>query len=162
MGMMVPFELYLKKAKGNLDLADKFARDATGIDCSGDEVRTKQEFKDDADINVIVARCVKDPNMLTSVYAPKVAPVYADVSNVGDFQTAMERVAGVEDAFMMLPPKVREFFGNDPWAVVPFIQDPKNLDKAVELGVVVRKPLAPVAPPKEEAVPAPKASEPSK
>lgn len=155
MGMMVN---YLKLAKGDIEKADRMAREATGIDCTGDEVRTKQEFKEDADINVIVARCVRDPNTV-DVYAPKVAPVFADVSNIGDFQACMEKMTAVDEAFMTLPPKVREFFGNDPWAVVPFVQDPKNLDKAVELGIAVRKPVAPA---KQEAVPAPKASEPSK
>lgn len=147
---------WLKEAKGDIDKADRMAREATGIDCSRDVVRTKQEFKNDADINVIVARCVKDPNTV-AVYAPKVAPVFANVADVGDFQASMEKMAAVEDAFMTLPPKVREFFHNDPWAVVPFVKDPKNLDKAVELGVAVR---APVSPPKEEAVPAPAAPAP--
>jgi len=143
---------WLKEAKGDIDKADRMARLATDIDCSGDVGRTKQEFKDDADINVIVARCVRDPNVV-SVYARKVAPVFADVSMVGDFQTCMSRMAAVEDAFMSLPPKVREFFKNDPWAVPEFVADPKNYDKAVELGVAVPKPA--VVPPKEEASPAP-------
>lgn len=127
-------------------------RDATHIDCSGDEPVTKQEFKDDCDVNVIVARCLRDGVERVPQGA---APVFADVSQIGDFGEAMRRVQRASEAFASLDASIRTRFENDPRKLIAFVQDVRNYDEAVKLGLVVPSTksatdvpaVAPVVPP---------------
>lgn len=118
------------------------------VDCQGGEVLTKQEFKDECDVNLIIERCMRGG------YVPpaSVAPVFADVSEIGDFSDCMRRVKAAEEAFMLLPAKTRSFFSNDPRNLMAFLNDTKNRDKAIELGLidkpVVKDPLE--VPPKRD------------
>lgn len=122
------------------------------IDCSEDEVLTKQEFVEETDINVIIGRCLRTGGAPS--YVNRVAPVFADVSAMGDFSAAARRVDAAQDAFMLLPAEVRKEFDNDVGRLLAFLGDAKNLPRAVELGLVVprKAPEAPV-PPASPAVP---------
>lgn len=121
-----------------------------GTDCSGDEPLTKQEFARDADINVLIARFTKAGVPLPG---PEVAQAFADVSEIGDFQACQERIIRAQDAFMKLPSDVRQRFGNEPAALLAFLDNPANLDEAVRMGLVVLK--EPKAPEKPAPVAAP-------
>lgn len=118
------------------------------IDCSKDPVITKQEFASDCDVNKIIARCVKSGLPLPSVTA---APLYADVSEVGSYADCLRRVSAAEDAFMQLPASLRTEFNNDASQLISFLADPANVDRAVELGLLVKPKVDPVTDP---AVPA--------
>lgn len=61
----------------------------------------------------------------------------------GDFTTSpddlLEAYSIIEDAesrFAALTPEVKSRFGNDPAALLAFLQDPGNRDEAVRLGLV--------------------------
>lgn len=110
-----------------------------GVDCSKDVVLVKQEFLEESDINVIIGRFVRGGGIS---YVNKVAPMFADVSNVGDYASCLRMVMEAEEAFMMLPANLRARFGNDPAQVLAFLRDERNRDEAVALGLVV--PPAPV------------------
>lgn len=93
---------------------------------------TKQSFRDECDINVIMAR----------YQATGVLPVvqvkegrFLDVP-VDDYQTAMFKVAEAKSMFAGLPAKVRDRFGNDPGKLLEFLQDDRNVAEARELGLV--------------------------
>lgn len=103
---------------------------------------TKQSFKDETDINRIVARVLK-----TGV-VPGTAKqgVFADVSSLGDYRASLHMVRDAEVAFAALPSKVRDRFDNDPVKLVTFLQDPQNRPQAVELGLIEGK--APQSPEK--------------
>lgn len=118
-------------------MTDEEIRAATGIDCSNDVPLTKQEFVEESDINVIMARCLRNGGQLP--YASSVAPVFADVSQIEDYETTVRRIREAEEAFMELPANVRSFFSNDPKNAVAFVKDPANLEKAIELGLAVRR-----------------------
>lgn len=122
------------------------------IDCSGDTPITKQEFRDDCDVNKIIARCVKSGAPLPGSFAP----VFADVTGIGDYRAVVERQRNAELAFMALSADVRSYFDNDPVALIEFLQDPSNRDKAVELGIL-EKPKPPVVEPPVAASAAPPA-----
>lgn len=61
---------------------------------------------------------------------------FMDVPNVGDFEAALELVASASEAFLDLPSEIRKEFDNDPARLVAFMQDPANLDRARELGLI--------------------------
>lgn len=94
--------------------------------------RTRQEFKAEADINVIMKRYAA-----TGVleYLNKKQPQYADVTG-RDYQTAMDLVANARTAFEELPSALRARFANDPGQLLDFIADPENYDEAAELGLL--------------------------
>lgn len=115
---------------------------------------TRQEFAEDCDINVIMARY--ENTGVISHTSPR-EPLYLDLTEVPDFRTAMDMMVDADKAFMSLPAKVRREFDNDPREFVDFAQDPKNLDQMRLWGLA---PAAPPEPPKEApgAVPVPTAT----
>ncbi|WNK12976.1 MAG: internal scaffolding protein [Microvirus sp.] len=122
------------------------------IDCSGDVVRTKQEFAKDCDVNVIIARCLKSGMPLPSVSA---APLYADVSEVGSYADCIRRVNAAESAFMELPADIRSQFDNEPANIISFLADPANKDQAIAIGLIPKPVVADVALPDVPAQPVP-------
>ncbi len=94
--------------------------------------RTKQSFKDETDINAIMARFQKT-GMLE--FVNKHEPQYGDVTAL-DFQISMESVATAREMFADLPSKVRDRFNNEPAELLEFLDNPDNRDEAVLLGLV--------------------------
>lgn len=97
---------------------------------------TKQSFKDECDINLIIARAALGADI--SHVNARVAQ-FGDFSNIPDYQTSLDLVNRAQGMFMDLPANVRERFLNDPGKMVAFLQDDKNYDEAVQLGLVVPK-----------------------
>lgn len=102
------------------------------IDFDPDDDLTQQEFKDEADINNIMARYMKTGQI---DFVNKHEPQYGDVSAV-DFQTAMETVAQGKSMFADLPSAIRERFKNDPSLFLEFIGDEKNAQEAAKMGLL--------------------------
>lgn len=96
--------------------------------------RTKQSFKDECDINRIMSRYAA-----TGVldFIEKREARFADVSET-DFLTAMQTVAEATTAFNSLPSALRERFENEPARLLAFLEDSRNLEEAIELGLVNR------------------------
>lgn len=99
-----------------------------GLDCSHDG-RTRQEFADDCDINVLLARYEKSGQFS---HFNSQEPAYLDVSNVPDLQASLTYLEEAKRAFMSLPATVRKEFDNDPVEFVKFAQDEANVDKMRE------------------------------
>lgn len=93
---------------------------------------TKQSFKDECDINNIVASFARD-GLADFVQARE--PQYADVTGA-DFQEAMNTVISARAMFDELPSKLRDRFENDPQQFLDFVQDPESRQEAIELGLV--------------------------
>lgn len=60
---------------------------------------------------------------------------YADLTNLPDYQDALNIVLDSQAAFAALPSQVRDRFQNDPARFVEFLADPKNQDEAIRLGL---------------------------
>jgi hypothetical protein len=118
---------------------------------------TRQEFAEDADINVIMKRFETQ-----GVWPPLPPgpPEYLDVSSVPDLMGALNFVKSAEHAFMKLHANVRREFDNDPLRFVAFAEDPVNLGKMREWGLAPPAP-APEAPPAPSAPSAPAPAPPS-
>lgn len=107
--------------------------------------RVKQSFREESDINVIMARWRKTGILPTGKAE---APMYGDFTNSTDFQTAKNMVMEAEASFKALPAKIRSRFGHDPKQLIEFMADPANLEEGRELGVI-----APAPPPVVESPP---------
>lgn len=103
--------------------------------------RTQQQFKDDADVNVIIKKYGTtgiNPFVRQDGY-------YADLTEVPDLQTALSAVKKAEEAFQSLPSQVRERFGNNPDLMINFLRDEKNTEEGIKLGLI-KKPEPPKEP----------------
>lgn len=113
------------------------------VDFTGTESMTKQHYRDECDVNNIVARFkqVEDVNLLESLegYADG---RYGDFSDVADYREALHQVMRAEESFMRLPPQVRSRFDNDPATFLDFCQDDKNADELISMGLRQAPPAA--------------------
>lgn len=96
---------------------------ATGLKCE-DPSLAIQSQADEADINVIVKRFGITGQLPQSIRIPE----YGDFTGVGNFQAAMEYVAGAQSAFMELPAALRAEFNNDPGEFLAYVSDPLNAE----------------------------------
>lgn len=106
--------------------------------------RTKQEFKDECDINMLMKR-YKATGLFPQY--PDATPRY--VSNIGmpDFQEALEIVRVAESEFAALNSELRKRFDNDPAKFLAFVNDSANADELVKLGLreAPKPPAEPIA-----------------
>lgn len=102
------------------------------VECNG-KSRTKQCFRERADINGIIARYRKSGSF---DYVSKRAPIFADVTGIGDFASVVRKVHAAEEAFNELPSKLRARFHNDASQLIAFVQDAGNRKEAIELGLI--------------------------
>lgn len=103
-----------------------------GLACP-EKGRTKQSFKDECDINSIMAKYQK-----TGVldFTRKNEPRYGDC--VGhEFNSAMLVVAQGKTMFHELPSSIRAFFENDPARFLDFVDDPDNYSKMAAMGLLI-------------------------
>lgn len=111
---------------------------------------TVQSEKDNCDINVIMNRYATCGTPLP-YRTDGVQPVYADVSELGDYMENFQRCKQAEELFNALPSALRKELDNNPANLLAFIQDEANRERCVEYGLL-NKPVvevsqtAPVAP----------------
>lgn len=116
-----------------------------------DDGLTRQEFKDECDINVLLAQYER-----TGVLPANRAPgegQYLDLSDVPDLQKAFDIIQKAEAAFMTLPASVRKEFDNDAMRFVAFAEHPDHIDKMREWGLAPMPPEAPANPESQNPVP---------
>jgi hypothetical protein len=104
---------------------------------------TRQEFRDECDINVLMskydAHVIGGPGNL----GPMV-PVYFDFADLPqDLMSYMEFMSGAEKAFMTLPAVVRKHFDNSALDFVAYASDPGNIAQMREWGLAAPLPTAP-------------------
>lgn len=94
--------------------------------------KTKQSFKDECDINVIMSRYMK-----TGVidFVNKHQGRYGDVTGL-DYQSAMQTISFAQSLFHELPSSVRTRFENDPAQFMDFVHDPSNEAEMHSLGLM--------------------------
>lgn len=93
----------------------------------------QQQFKDDADINVMLERF----KVTGMVPQGVLMPTYGDFTGISDYQTAANALLRANDAFMQMPANVRARFENSPQKFMEFFNDEKNIDEARKLGLVL-------------------------
>lgn len=105
-----------------------------------DPSATLQSFKDDADINCIIARYENTGVLVDPSVPVSRTPTYGDFSDLPTYQEAQNVIVAANNAFYSLSSKIRERFGNDPAAFYQFVQSLKkgsdDYVEAVSLGIV--------------------------
>lgn len=101
-----------------------------------DDGRTKQAFKDDADINKILYRAQKQG---TLSHLQKYETSYGDFADF-DFETAQDRLLAGRAVFSDLPSEIRAEFNNNPAKFFEFVNDPANADRLPEVLPDLAKP----------------------
>lgn len=97
--------------------------------------RTKQSFKDECDINQIMAR-YQTTGVLD--FVAKHQAQYGDCTGI-EFQQGLDIIRQAREMFADLPSKLRARFSNDPGEFLDFVQDPANLEEAAQLGLLKPK-----------------------
>lgn len=106
------------------------------VDFSNSQSRTKSEFKDEADVNNIVAQCIKKAIALPSGDRQ---PMFEDFSNIGTYQDAVSSVAQANEEFSHLPSEIRAKFDNNVQSLIDFMGDPENKEEAISLGLLAEE-----------------------
>lgn len=105
--------------------------------------RTKQSAKDECDINRIMARYLKTGQVPGGVLGGS----YGDVSSGVDYLEAQGIILNARKQFEMLPAKVRDRFQNNPFEMLEFVGDEKNIPEARKLGLLPPEENPPAAVP---------------
>ncbi|WNK14170.1 MAG: internal scaffolding protein [Microvirus sp.] len=92
--------------------------------------RTKQAFKDECDINILMAKYLKTGLM---EHVNQALPQFEDVTSL-DYQNAQNLIADAMSMFEDIPSKIRNRFDNDPGKLLDWVHNPANAVEAAELG----------------------------
>lgn len=110
-------------------------KNSTPLSCKDDPGMTKQNHKDECDINLIIK---KHDTQGVITHLTKMEAVYGDLTAL-DFENAANLVANAKSMFESLPSHARKEFRNDPGLFLDFCDNPANADKLVEMGLATRK-----------------------
>jgi len=111
-----------------------------------DDGITEQHHTESCDVNKILATYMK-----TGVLPPLDPNAqYGDLSDF-DYQSMQNQIANAHSLFEQLPDNVKQRFGNQPYRFLNFVQDERNYDELVEMGLANNK--IPDASPEDEALP---------
>jgi len=94
--------------------------------------KTKQSFKDECDINNIMAR-YRRTGLLEFVQANQAR--YMDCTGY-DYQAAQQTIAQANGLFQAMPAALRAQFDNDPAKFLTFCEDERNLPRLEEMGLL--------------------------
>lgn len=94
--------------------------------------RTKQSFAQESEINNIMRKYEKT-GLIEHV---KDHSGYADMPPGIEYQDALQLTIDAQLAFDGLPANIRKEFNNDPFDFLSFVEDPENIDRMAELGML--------------------------
>lgn len=122
---------------------DEYLGKLTAIDFSDAEDMTLQQFADDADINTILRRF----SLTGELGGTRREPLTGDLTLVTDYQQACNILRDAREHFMRLPAEVRRDLDNDPGRLSEWLDDPANLAKGRDLGLINPevRPVEPIA-----------------
>lgn len=97
--------------------------------------RTKQYFRDECDVNRIMARYL-ETGILDGRDPASARFVDCTALQALDYQGAMNFIIDAQAVFSSLPSSIRSRFRNDPAELLAFVDNPANRDEAISLGLV--------------------------
>lgn len=114
-------------------------------DCDNfDETLTQQHFKDECDINNIIAR-YQVTGLLTDPSVTNVnrTPLFGDFSELPhDYQSAQTFIMEAQEQFASMPSTIRAHFHDDPGDLLAAFDNPARHAELVELGIIADGPAA--------------------
>lgn len=96
---------------------------------------TDQQYAEDCDANTVIERFTRTGQL---THMAQHQGQYMDLASMPDFQSAMETVGKAKSMFEELPAFIREKFHQKPELFVEYLNNPKNDDEAIELGLKVK------------------------
>lgn len=93
---------------------------------------TEQAHKRMCDVNEIIKKYDKT-GLITHISQYEAR--FGDMNGM-EFKTAQDMVASAQSNFEALPSEIRNMFDNSPAALLDFMDDPSNREKAIELGLI--------------------------
>lgn len=102
-----------------------------------DPCMAKQQFRDQQDINLVMRKYNKkaqDEYLASANFQG----VYADLTGL-DFEGQMNRLAKAQSAFDGLSSDLRTRFNNNPALMLKFLDDPKNVEEGIKLGLLQKR-----------------------
>lgn len=118
---------------------DDDTKDKYGLSFKDDPGYTQQQFKEDCSTSNILKKYIQQG--INPFYIDRAQELYQDVSDVGDFQEAWQKVKNAEELFENMDAKVRHEFDGDPRKFVAFCLDKANQERIYELGLAERPPV---------------------
>lgn len=97
--------------------------------------KTKQCFKNELDINLIVKKYRKTGEFNDNIINRN-QPMIGDFTDLTDFQALASVVSNVNKAFMSLPAETRAKFRHSPALALEFVSLPENKEEARILGMI--------------------------
>lgn len=125
------------------------AEQKRGVHPTGGKEMTQQHMKAETDINNIVARY----RQTRQLPPPRGRAAYGEFTAT-DFQQMQNGILEAQARFDALPAKIRRRFGNQPYHLLAYLDDPENTEEARALGLLPKE-EAPPEPAKPEAAKAP-------
>lgn len=113
----------------------RFDRPVSQALTTGDSM-THQSFKDECDINNLVARYQRTGSWSDGMTIPSVQPSFGTFDQNFTYYEAQNLIKRAENEFMSLPASVRSRFDNDPGKLLSFVDDPANAEEAAKLGLI--------------------------
>ena len=96
-----------------MNFKTRYTAERLPVEIEGESM-TQQQFRDEADINLLVDRYTEHPEVrLMDKISPRV-PMFGDYSDVGDLQRNYNKVLNAEEMFFDMPAKFRARFANNP------------------------------------------------
>lgn len=99
---------------------------------TGGEDKCQQHFKDECDINKIIAKYNKTGILQ---HVTKARAMYGDFTQFAPFAENMDKVAKATQLFDDLPAELRNHFGNSIPGFFNFITQEKNRQQCIEWGI---------------------------
>lgn len=96
----------------------------------------QQCFKDDADINVIIARYTQTGFLTDPLNPSTQQPMFGEFVGNLDFHSVQTQLAHAQQSFDLLPAALRKRFSNDPGQLLAFLDDETNREEAEKLGII--------------------------
>lgn len=105
--------------------------------------KTQQQFRDETNINNIMRKYHAGQGV---THLSNRQGTFADVSNIKTYQQSLQTVIDAQRSFGELPSAVRKRFGNDPYQLVGYLEDPANIEESIKLGLRNPPPNSPPPP----------------
>lgn len=111
------------------------------VDFNGTKSKTDQSFRDESNINNIMKKYDKTQVLYDPRQQSFRQPQFGDFSEIPNFQEVRNLMIEADEAFLTLPSRVREKFGNDVEKMIAWLKDENNRDEAIEIGLIEKEVL---------------------
>lgn len=100
---------------------------------------TQQQYKDEVDLNVMVARMgLHDGSIPPGSMDPR---LFGDFTDAVDLRDVFDRARAATEHFGELPADIRRRFRDNPAELLDWVNDPANVQEAVTLGFLDKSAL---------------------